>query len=319
MIELLNNKLYFGVVEGVNDPEQKGRIQCRIIGLHTEDKSLIPTEDLPWCSVMVGSGNPFISGIGSSPVGAVEGSIAVLVAMQPDNMQEFLILGIVGGNRQIFNNSSNGFNDANGYNPQPNYGSDVNILARGKILSTSPINNQAQNTARGGDITSNTTPTTPIDPALAKKIPWFAIAQSQLKINEERNPDVIKGYLKTCGFNNCNVSTPWCSAFCKWCFTQAKIPTPGINGLARSWLKFGRPVALADAPVGSIVVIKGDRGASSGHVTLLAEKWDGKSTKIKCLGGNQTYDVNSGKQQTGGQVTISTFKISSIVDIRFPA
>lgn len=39
---------WVGVVENRNDPLKMGRCQVRIFGYHTENKQLIPTEDLPW-------------------------------------------------------------------------------------------------------------------------------------------------------------------------------------------------------------------------------------------------------------------------------
>ena len=39
---------WMGVVEDNNDPEQLGRVRVRCIGIHTEDREELPTEDLPW-------------------------------------------------------------------------------------------------------------------------------------------------------------------------------------------------------------------------------------------------------------------------------
>ena len=39
---------WVGVVEDRNDPERVGRCRVRIFGIHTDDLSSIPTEDLPW-------------------------------------------------------------------------------------------------------------------------------------------------------------------------------------------------------------------------------------------------------------------------------
>jgi hypothetical protein len=39
---------WIGVIEDRNDPEKLGRCRVRVFGLHTDDTSLIPTEDLPW-------------------------------------------------------------------------------------------------------------------------------------------------------------------------------------------------------------------------------------------------------------------------------
>ena len=35
------------VVEDHNDPEQIGRVKVRCLGIHTEDKETLPTDDLP--------------------------------------------------------------------------------------------------------------------------------------------------------------------------------------------------------------------------------------------------------------------------------
>lgn len=42
-----------GIVEDRNDPLQIGSVRVRIIGLHSEDKNLVPTESLPWAQVML--------------------------------------------------------------------------------------------------------------------------------------------------------------------------------------------------------------------------------------------------------------------------
>lgn len=41
------------VVENRQDPLKLGRVQIRIIGLHSELKSLIPTESLPWATIIL--------------------------------------------------------------------------------------------------------------------------------------------------------------------------------------------------------------------------------------------------------------------------
>ena len=39
---------FVGVVEDRNDPDQLGRVRVRCVGLHTEDRTQLPTDDLPW-------------------------------------------------------------------------------------------------------------------------------------------------------------------------------------------------------------------------------------------------------------------------------
>jgi hypothetical protein len=46
---------FMGVVEDNNDPQKLGRAKVRCFGFHTEDKSLLPTEDLPWAYAISGN------------------------------------------------------------------------------------------------------------------------------------------------------------------------------------------------------------------------------------------------------------------------
>jgi len=47
-------KYFIGKVENNLDPLKLKRVKVRIIGLHSKDKSLIPTEDLPWSQNITG-------------------------------------------------------------------------------------------------------------------------------------------------------------------------------------------------------------------------------------------------------------------------
>lgn len=88
---------YVGIVENRDDPLKLGRCQVRIIGLHTHDKGVLPTSDLPWAYPLQPINSASISGIGLSPTGLVEGTtVIVLFADEPDNQQP-IILGSMGG------------------------------------------------------------------------------------------------------------------------------------------------------------------------------------------------------------------------------
>jgi hypothetical protein len=43
---------FMGVVVNRNDPLGLGRCQIRIFGYHTDNKSMLPDEDLPWAQPM---------------------------------------------------------------------------------------------------------------------------------------------------------------------------------------------------------------------------------------------------------------------------
>ncbi len=89
-------QLYFGIVENRSDPLELGRCQVRVVGLHTHDKNLLPTSDLPWCATMQPSISAAMNGIGYTPIGPVEGS-SVLITFVDDTLQQGIILGAVGG------------------------------------------------------------------------------------------------------------------------------------------------------------------------------------------------------------------------------
>lgn len=91
------NSLYFGVVEDrISDPLELGRCKVRVVGVHTEDKLALPTEDLPWAYPMTPITSASMNGIGEAPVGTVEGSW-VVVMFRDDAKQQPVILGSVGG------------------------------------------------------------------------------------------------------------------------------------------------------------------------------------------------------------------------------
>jgi predicted chitinase len=90
------SNIYFGVVENRVDPLELGRCQVRVVGLHTHDKNLLPTSDLPWCASMQPTTSAAMNGIGHTPLGPVEGT-SVVVMYLDDTFQQGIMLGAVGG------------------------------------------------------------------------------------------------------------------------------------------------------------------------------------------------------------------------------
>jgi len=89
-------QLYTGVVENRNDPLKLGRCQVRITGLHTENKSILPTDDLPWAYPIQPLISAAMNGIGWSPVGPVCGTW-VVISFRDDDLQQPIMLGTIGG------------------------------------------------------------------------------------------------------------------------------------------------------------------------------------------------------------------------------
>lgn len=77
-------QIYQGVVEDIMDPLKLGRVKVRVFGLHTDDKTLIPTETLPWATVAAPTTSASVSGVGHSPTGLLPGSWVVLFFSDPE-------------------------------------------------------------------------------------------------------------------------------------------------------------------------------------------------------------------------------------------
>ena len=106
----MTQPLYFGVVENILDPLQCGRAQVRIFGLHSDDKNLLPTENLPWALPILPITSASISGIGQTPVGIVNGSHVCIQFMDMYQQQPVMIGTLAGV--PLLNTSSDLSNNA---------------------------------------------------------------------------------------------------------------------------------------------------------------------------------------------------------------
>ena len=120
---------FTGVVEDRQDPLQAGRVRVRLLGHHTSDKTILPTEDLPWALVMLPVTASGVSGIGNSATGLLEGSWVFGFFRDNSRNQEPIILGSLPGRPVEMANPAKGFNDPNGVYPRYINEPDVNRLA----------------------------------------------------------------------------------------------------------------------------------------------------------------------------------------------
>jgi len=130
---------FIGVVENRTDPLKMGRVQVRCFGYHSDDKDLIPTNQLPWAVVVNSIDSASISGIGKSPTGIVEGSWVMGFFLDGEEAQNPMILGTIPSMSASLPDTTKGFNDPNGVYPQKANESDVNQLARGINKAVTPI------------------------------------------------------------------------------------------------------------------------------------------------------------------------------------
>lgn len=86
---------WIGVVEDRMDPEKLGRVRVRIFGYHTDNKTILPTNNLPWAVPIQPITSAAISGIGSSPLGPVEGTWVVGFFLDGEDMQQPAVFGTI--------------------------------------------------------------------------------------------------------------------------------------------------------------------------------------------------------------------------------
>ncbi len=86
---------WIGVVEDRDDPEKLGRCRVRIYGIHTPDKSVLPTANLPWAMPIQPSNYGATSGIGGPPLGALPGTWVVGFFLDGEDMQQPAFFGTI--------------------------------------------------------------------------------------------------------------------------------------------------------------------------------------------------------------------------------
>jgi hypothetical protein len=86
----------FGVVEDIDDPLRMDRVRVRIYGLHTDNKTLIPTDSLPWAMVEKSTNSASMSGIGEGGHGLLPGTWVTLDFFDEDQ-QYPLVRGTIAG------------------------------------------------------------------------------------------------------------------------------------------------------------------------------------------------------------------------------
>ena len=125
-----------GVVEDRLDPLKLGRCRVRILGYHTDNKVAgvgIPTNHLPWATPSQPITSAAMNGIGTTPMGPVEGTWVFGFFRDGKNAQDPVMMSTFGGIPQEVSNPDKGFNDPYGSYPLSSHidEPDTNRLARG--------------------------------------------------------------------------------------------------------------------------------------------------------------------------------------------
>ena len=87
---------WVGVVEDRMDPLKMGRCRVRIFGYHGDDKTLLPTEDLPWAIPVQPIISAAMSGVGITPVGVLPGTWVIGFFLDGNDGQQPAMFGTIG-------------------------------------------------------------------------------------------------------------------------------------------------------------------------------------------------------------------------------
>lgn len=120
---------FLGVVEDRNDPDQLGRVRVRCFGWHTDDKTLIPTDALPWAHPVHPTSVP-------ASYTPKEGDWVVGFFADGESAQNPFILGTIPGKPTTKPDTTKGFSDASGKYPKYLNESTLSRLARGNTQGT---------------------------------------------------------------------------------------------------------------------------------------------------------------------------------------
>lgn len=99
MINEYGNSLmwFFGVVEDREDPKKLGRVRVRAYNFHTDNKSDLPTKNLPWATIINSPLSAGINEVGFSPTGLMVGSTVFGFFADGTEKQMPMVLGTIAG------------------------------------------------------------------------------------------------------------------------------------------------------------------------------------------------------------------------------
>ena len=279
-------------IRTVPDPLRLGRVKVRCIGYHTQDRDQLPTEDLPWATVMHPITSPGISGVGTNP-NLLEGTTVFGFFIDAHDKQHPVILGCIPGRdapgassdyRVSSRTGATGqtLADAEPYEPTGEVEDDVEDVvtcAENGVFGPSVIDD------RGRTIYSNYNE---------------GAANSNIRglLKEYGGRDVV-GYIA----NKTDSELLWCAAFASAALNRCGFLSPnttssqvfGVNASKYGELiSTGKDFSVDKLKKGDVIVYTWKPGSrSKGHVGFYTGEISRSGKSIGILGGNQLKTLSS--------------------------
>lgn len=316
---------FTGVVEDVADPTNSGRVRVRCLGFHTDDKTELPTEDLPWSTCLLPVTSASTSGVGTSATGLVPGSWVFGFFRDGAELQDSVVLSTIASASDV-GGYDNGVGSMSGVGFKDPYGS-YGVGGGNDIPSGSASGGQSGGIAGyGGNVVGSGKPLSTLEnppphPNVAGGIreKMVAIAKSRVgntfETSVNQGPGIAELWSSTNYPGGYNARAPWCAAFTSWCVQQTGVLPDDIRPKSASAFKGGGYESWAQSNPSIAKLIVNPRTINAGdlvvfsfsHIGIAATNSDANGS-FKCIEGN----TNSAGSREGNGVYEKTRSIKSV-------
>ena len=278
----------------IPDPLRLGRVKVRCIGYHTQDRNQLPTEDLPWATVLHPITSPGISGVGTNP-NLLEGTTVFGFFIDAHDKQHPVILGCFAGRDAPGASSDYRVSSRTGATGQTLASSEP-YVGTGEIADELDVVTCAENGVFG--------PSAPVGSGVNARTVYS-------NYNEGTANSNIRGLLKEYGGssvaayvgNKPDRKILWCAAFASAALNRCGFLSPnttgsqvfGVNASKYGELiSTGKDFSTDKLKKGDVIVYRWPPGSgSTGHVGFYTGEISRSGKSIGVLGGNQSNTLCS--------------------------
>jgi len=319
------NTWFTAVVEDVSDPTNSGRVRIRCLGFHTDDKSELPTEDLPWSTCLLPVTSASTSGIGTSATGLVPGSWVFGFFRDGTEMQDAVVLSSIASTSDV-GGYDNGVGSMTGVGFKDPYGS-YGIRGGNDIPKGSATGSQSGGIAGyGGNVVGGSNSLSTLEnPPPPPNVPggirekMVAIAKSRVgntyETSVNQGPGIAEFWSATNYPGGYNDRAPWCAAFTSWCVQQTGVLPDNIRPKSASAFKGGGYESWAQSNSSIAKLITNPRTINAGdlvvfsfsHIGIASTNSDANGS-FQCVEGN----TNLAGSREGNGVYEKTRNVKSV-------